>query len=537
MNNKKTLLLASTLAISTLSIFCALLTVQKNPLLLKGANAQKDMIRYHLANDSSHGVADELSYTVTDNRTGNYYNGFVSSGTFTTTGLNLTEGEYFQADLKGATAVQITFTSGQFAVELSNDNANFSRAKYLGTNGTYTFNTLMRYVRVVCVGAGTLTDVNIQCECSDAYTYSTAVAMDNAMWTDAVKTNKLTVVGVQKGGNMDDLNYHNVAATRDNEGVYFYVTEKVSNVFYDTNNTDWKGQWFAKDNFEVQFNTTGILADGRSQLFASMEPSNCGNFDIVSIKTREKAQYDCFVTVTYKCFASYKTLSQLANKTYDESTEIYLWYGSRASDHVFDGVSFWNSDSQVKLTTNGIVNLEGGLYGTFAHREGDWGNTANWHTVTEDIRPARTTLATHVNGGLDGNPGDWGSYCWKGPLSILAKQGDLGVRQVFRLDWWGWADGNLERSSSNNGVAWADVELKATNGNTQFWETIIDCEVVYVFGYNPNNNMYTSLRIIFPNNPDVVTRGDYLLYQEVTTPEVLGAYINAEWTDTIFYNR
>ena len=49
--------------------------------------------------------------------------------------------------------------------------------------------------------------------------------------------------------------------------------------------------------------------------------------------------------------------------------------------------------------------------------------------------------------------------------------------------------------------------------------------------------MYTSLRIIFPNNPDVVTRGDYLLYQEVTTPETLGAYINAEWTDTIFYNR
>lgn len=534
MNSKKLIAVlgATTISALGLTVVAHSSLSSFNVFALKRSVNNHSVISYHLADDASKGEVTGSAYQVRD---GDYfYTGFVSAGTFSSNGLALNAGEFFQADLKGGSSVQIAFTSGEFAIELSNDNTNFSSGKYLSSQGTYSFHTLMRYIRVLCKSNGVLTDVNIGCECSEDYTYNTTAAMDESVWTNTVKQNRLTLVGRQRGSVMHELNYHNIVGARDGNGVYFFVTEKIFDSFYSSNGGN-KGHWWGKDNFEIQFNSTGVWGSTH-QLYASLEPTDVGNFDIVKTATHGKYHgYDSFVTATFKCYASYETLSAIAGSTYNSSSDIYLWYGSRSTDSLFDCVSFWESNSQVKLTTNGIVDTVGNLYGTIQNREGDWGNTANWYEVTDDLTTSgRKTVAAHVEGAQNRNKDNWSDYCWAAPLSILPVKGDLGKRTVFRLDWYGWDDGYTP-TSRNNGGSWAPEVDKATNGNTRYYEAVIDCEMIFVFRFNPENNMYTSLRFIIPNNPDVVTRGDFYMYQEVTTTETLGAYINSEFTNSILY--
>lgn len=493
--------------------------------------AEAKLIKYHCADDASKGSVSSESYTITESKTGYYYSGFVSNGTFSDAGLTLSAGEYFQADLKGGSSTQIAFTSGSFAIELSNDNVNFTARHYVASMDTYNFHTLMRYIRVLCTADGVLTDVNIGCECSEDYTINTTTAMDEDVWSNNVKTNRVTLVGNQKGSNLDDFNYSVINGTRDSKGVYVFIKERVSGLYFDAESNN----WWEHDNVEVEFSLTNDFAS-HQQYYVSTCDANHTNFDIAMFEKAGKLSgYDCWNVINYKAFVSYESLSARFETEVNSSSDLYFWFGS-ASGHGFDMCAHWGKNSPIKLTSNGIVDTTGNIYGTIANRTGDWGNTANWYEVTDNLTTSgRKTVATHVEGCQDYSGDNWADYCWRGPLSILPKLGDKGVRSVFRMDWFGWSDGYTPTSTENGGV-WAPEAAKATNGKTQFHETLIDCDVVYVYSYNSADKVYTSLRCIFPNNPTVVTRGDYFMYQRVTTVETLGAYINAEFTNSILFN-
>lgn len=163
-------------------------------------------------------------------QTGRYFNGFISDGTLNNDGITLPEGEFFQADLKGAVSVNITF-EGVFAIELSNDNVNFTSRKYLTSGEEYTFNTPIRYVRVLSKDDeddSCLKGITLYYECSENYVFDTAPKMSESHWTSTVKANKYTLVGNQKGDNIDDFNYLTIYATRDSRGIHVFCDEKVT---------------------------------------------------------------------------------------------------------------------------------------------------------------------------------------------------------------------------------------------------------------------------------------------------------------------
>ena len=506
-------------------------------------------ISHHLASHAA-GSVNKHGYTVTDPRNGYYYIGFVSDGTFSSNGLALVANEFYQADLKGGDAVQIQYSSGSFSIELSNDNANWSTGRPVTSGEIYVFGALTRYIRVLCTSDGTLTDVNIGCECSTDYTYQSTPGMtENNIWTNAVKTNKAQLVGIRRDSLADtDRNILFLTATRDDRGIWIYVKQEIWKAPYES--TSYGDKWFGHDNFEIYVNTTGTGRTNGKQFYASQYSSNHGNFDIMKITTpvRQNTTYDCWYIATYKCFVSYYTMSQKMAEPFTKNSTLYLWWGSRASDTVWEACSFWNGASPVNLTTNGIMKAsDGNPYNDYYSRQGDWGNQSNWIQFTDDLTNGNMSVAgseyvigTHVNACQGATSSTaWDDYCWKTPLMIFAKKNEKGVRTVFRGDWWGWND-NYTPTDIFTGVAWAGEGAKCDgpdgdNTTTQFLGTMSDCDIIFVVKYL-GNNIYSVTWLIFPTNYTFVGRGDYWTHQTVTTDVTLGFYLNAEFVNFNIYN-
>ncbi len=513
--------------------------INTQPLLSAIRANETKTIRYHLADDASLGEKSSYDYTVTDPSSNYYYAGFVSAGTFSSSGLTLASGEYFQADLKGATSVSINCT-GTFAVELSSDNqfaqGHHTYRKYLSSGGTYNFGTKFQYVRVLsCANDSVLTDINLYCECSEDYTFITTAEMDESYWTDTVEENKITLISGKKN-NIYDVNYHEVRATKTAEGVHFFVKERVGGGYYKSTKTDYINKWWGSDNIEIQINNVDST-QGRTQLYASTEDSNCGNFNVVVESKTDHTGYEYFHVINYKCFISWDTLSQYAGKTYSSTDDLYIWYSSRADDNN------WQEASEVKLTANGLVDkTSAAKRSTYYSREGEWAKTNNWVTINSDLASAgRATVAMNCKGAIGASPSSaWGVYNWRGPLAILPLTSNYGKRTVFRLDWWGWDDG-IETgvfvpTSRNNGAEWAPESARTTdNSTTQFYQTVKDCEMVWVYEYDSTSHVYTVARIMFPNDTSILHRKDYYFTQTVTCEQSLAACLNAEFTNFTIY--
>ena len=508
------------------------ITFNALPNIFVRTSATEKTIAYHLADDASKGEVDHNAYTVTDPVNGYYYTGFVSVGTFSSAGLALAKGEFFQADLKGATGVQIAFSSGTFAIELSNDNSSFTAKKYLSTGGTYSFKALMRYVRVLCVSAGTLTDVNLYCQCSTDYYVDTNTSMSESRWTSTVIENRVTLVGHKKGANTDDFNFLTLYATRDNKGVYLYAKEKVSGSL-NTSNTD----WWRCENFEIHFNNTGVW-DG-IQLYASLCETNHTNFDLVSINSYKKSNYDRWYNVDYKCYVSYETLSNLSGVTYSLSTDLYIWYGSaniRGSEG-FDKCESWDTNAAVKITQNGIVDRNANPFFTTNNHEGGWDENAGdgWSTIASSVADdSRNTLAIHSNAAQNCDETTIGDIVWRTSLLAMADASNHGVGSVFRLDWFHFDFGGFVPDAFNNGSIW-EYDGKTSKDTYKYLEVVRDCDIVYVV--ERNGDSYTMFTCIFPAKIDLVGRGDYVLEQSITTSTQLGAFITSEWSNLNIYKK
>ena len=500
--------------------------------LYRNSGNKHSVISYHLADDASKGeITDGAVYTVTDPATKYYYTGYVSKGVFSSSGLALVAGEFFQADLKGGSSVQISFSSGAFAIELSNDNSHFSSGKYLSTNGTYTFHTLMRYVRVLCKTAGTLTDVNIGCECAENYTVSTALAMDDSAWTSTTSTNKYALVGLQKGSALDDFNYLNLYGTRTSEGLFVFVHERAYGGYLNGENNN----WWENDNFEISLNTSSSW--NQHQLYASTLDTDHGNFDIVTVqRVGKKTGYDRWYGIKYKCFVSYETLSSMLGSTITSSTDLYIWFGS-ASGFGFDKCSTWESTANMKITSSGIVSLSGNRLTTdYVHDYGGWDNEGTWTPITNElVADTRYSIAldSHAAIGCDKSSGI-GDVVWRTTLPVFYQTADHGKGRFFRMDWCSFGFGGWEPDSYVNGSMWEyDSRCAGDNTRYRYYECVTNGDVVYTI--KKSGNLYSMATCIFPNDPDLVGRSDYVLEQSLTTSVTMGVALSAEFANYSVY--
>lgn len=484
------------------------------------------LVSHHFADQKDLGVVTDKSYTVTDTSNGYYYVGYVNKGTFSEEGLSLTTGNYFQADLKGAHTVDIDAKSGTFDISLSNDNANFTASRRISNESSepFIFRALMRYVRIKCVTDGVLTDIKITCACSEDYFLSTEVAMSESVWTDEVKTNKVTLVGNQKSTEtgLHDFNHLTFYGTRDARGVYVYAEHRVAYQLMEDETT-----WWLNNNFEFKFNNTGDVSATR-QLYASTLKTNPGNFDIVSYKIHDKlSQYDFYHFIEYKCFVSYEQLSYLSGITYAVDTPLYIWWGSRSTDSLFDACSFWEANSTMQITTTGILN-NGALNGTYIdHSYAGWAGTQEHNVTTETKKDTRYVVSLHLNGGIEGNPANWDSFCWKTTLAVLRNAANLHAFRAFRMDWCSFGGNGYDVDGiAQNGTTWEE---------THFYDTIVDCEVVYLFQHT--GTVCNIMTVIFPNNRATVGRHDYFMSQSLTVTDMLDIRIASEWSRYTIYNQ
>lgn len=490
--------------------------------------ARNSQVSHHFADQKDLGEVTYKSYTVTDTSNGYYYTGYVNSGTFSESGLSLTAGNYFQADIKGAHTVGIDATSGTFDIYLSNDNVNFTASRRISnlSSQPFVFRALMRYVRITCVADGVLTDIKITCACSEDYFLSTQVAMTESVWTNDVTTNKVTFVGNQKSTKtgLQDFDHLTFYGTRDAHGVYVYAEQRVAYQLM-THATD----WWLNSNFEFRFNNTGDVSSTR-QLYASTLATNPGNFDIVSYKIHDKiSQYDLWHLIEYKCFVSYEQLSYLSGINFAVDTPLYIWWGSRSTDSLFNACSFWEQDSTMQITTTGILN-NGALNGTFIdHSINGWAGGHEYIVTTRTEVNKRYVASLHLNGGIGGNSTDFDSIKYKTTLAALRNADHLDDYRTFRLDWCsfggnGYADGNVQ---CNNGTVWESGD--------RFCNTIIDCEIVYLFQHT--GTVCNIMTVIFPNNRAAVGRHDFYMSQSLTVTDMLDIKIASEWSTYTIYNQ
>ncbi len=487
------------------------------------------VITYRFADDSSKGVVKTDSYTVTDKSNGKYYNGFVSDGEFSTNGLTLSKGEFFKADLTGAYSVNVEYSSGSFAIELSNTNETFSSRKYLNSGETYQFNATMRFIRVLSTNddGGTLTKITIVSDCIADNYFLPGTTMSESVWTNTVKENKVTLVGNQKGSALDDFNYLSFYATRDDKGAYFYVDQRVSGDLYHSSDVN----WWENNNFE--FHVNNVATWGGFQLYGSTLDSNHTNFDIISVSEPYKvnSNYDLWWIINYKCYVSYETLSLLGGKEYNQSSNIYLWYAS-ASGHGFDHCDSWEHDAAVKLTVNGIVDVNNVKYATdYEHNRGGWNDL--FVEIDDSIQDKeRSYLAIHSNAALTCNENSIADIVWRTTL-LAMMNGDRTAGSVFRLDWYHF-DHNFTPDAFENGSIW-EYDAKTINDTYKYLEVVRDCDIVYTV--SRDGNVYNMCTSIFPAKADLVGRGDYVLRQSVTTSTQLGAYIVCEWTNFTAFKK
>lgn len=102
-----------------------------------------------------------------------------------------------------------------------------------------------------------------------------------------------------------------------------------------------------------------------------------------------------------------------------------------------------------------LANAEGDIVN---HNFGGWDNKSTWYDLGVLAGDFVFTLEFHMDGCIEGDPNDPRSSCWRTVLPVLYKEGwesdgatGNRVNHVFRMDWFGWDDGQFT-SSANNGA-------------------------------------------------------------------------------------
>lgn len=349
------------------------------------------------------------------------------------------------------------------------------------------------------------------------------------VWTDAVKENKVTLVGNQKGSALDDFNFLRFYATRDDNGVYFYVDQRVSGELLHSSDKN----WWENNNFE--FHVNNVATWGGFQLYGSTLDSELGyNFNNFGFSINKYNQdYDLWTIIRYKAFASYEKLSSLGEEvTYDKNTSIYIWYGS-ASGHGFDHCDSWENDAAVKIITGGIVNNSDEKYATdYEHNYGGWSDL--FVEIDDSIQDKeRSYLAIHSNAALTCNENSIADIVWRTTLLAMMNS-DKSAGSVFRLDWCHFDHNGFTPDAFNNGSMW-EYDAKTTSGTYKYLEVVRNCDIVYTV--SRDGDVYNMCTSIFPAEEDLVGRGDYVLRQSVTTSTQLGAHVVCEWTNFTAFKK
>jgi len=489
--------------------------------LARANNTKSGSFTYVCSSEASVGEIHEQGQNVYDSQ-GRYVNRFVSNGEYSNSGLTLTNGNFIQFDLKGSTGVTIEFTSGRFAIELSNNNSNFSNKRFLNSTETYHYYAEMRYVRVLCVEAGLLTQVTLDYSCLENYYLNTTVNMDDNAWTTDSKNNPYTLVGKQKGNDLQDFNYYKMYTTKDSYGLYVYVYERVA-YSYMSGNT-----WYSCDNFEIRVNNSINFFD--AQVYASVYDYDHGNFDVVMSEKQDKIhEYDTYNNIKYKCFISYTTISSRLNKTVTSSDDLYIWFGS-ADGFNFNHCSTWRTNANKKVTTSGIVSLSNTrLVNDYSNLGNSWDDKSRWINVSEEIptyienEKQRVYTAVELHGCKNADLTNWGDFCWRTTLGVLREPNSKSFGTTFRMDWWGWNWGYQTEPEIDKGVSWAS--------NDQWLKTVLNCDVVYLSRLN--GLVYELVTVVIPYNSDEVGRGDFYYTQKVTftSSQTLGLSVASEWSE------
>ena len=100
-----------------------------------------------------------------------------------------------------------------------------------------------------------------------------------------------------------------------------------------------------------------------------------------------------------------------------------------------------------------LTNPAGDAYN---HNFGGWDNKSTWTDFGIWGGDLKLEVEFHMDGCLGGNPDDAGSCCWRTVLPVLYDNGyDAGthkVDKVFRMDWFGWADGDFVTEQNNGSI-------------------------------------------------------------------------------------
>lgn len=92
----------------------------------------------------------------------------------------------------------------------------------------------------------------------------------------------------------------------------------------------------------------------------------------------------------------------------------------------------------------------------YDHNFGGWDNKATWTDFGVWSGDFALAVKFHMDGCLGGNPSDPGSCCWRTVLPVLYDEGyDAGthkVDKVFRMDWFGWHDGDFTTEQNNGSM-------------------------------------------------------------------------------------
>lgn len=365
----------------------------------------------------------------------------------------------------------------------------------------------------------------------------TDATMSEDYWTETVKTNNVNLVGFKKGDNLDDFNYSKLYATRDDEGIYVYVKERVTGTLLDNP----EGDWWENNNFELRFNQSGEWDDVQ-QLYLSTLNGGTTNFDVMACDIHEKLSgYDCWTPIEYKAFVSYETLSLIdASSTYNKDSNIYVWYGS-ASGHGFDHSESWEDLADVKITKDGIVNRDNETYATsYEHNHVGWDNTSEWATIGESLavptqeNPQHYYQAIHLNGALGANTGNIGDIVWRTSLLVMSDEAKS-KGSFFRLDWCHFDFGGFTPSAYENGAIW-EYDSLTEDDQFKYYVTVNNCDVVYKVE-RINATQYKMCTCLFPEEDVKVGRGDYVLRQSITTDTQLSAFISAEFSNFLVYGK
>lgn len=297
--------------------------------------------------------------------------------------------------------------------------------------------------------------------------------------------------------------------------------------------------WWESENFEIELSTTSAWSDHK-QIYASVLETDHTNADLICIENHNNG--GTWTTVSYKFFLSYERLNELYSLNCNQNSTLYFWCGFATRGGWTQCSSFGNT-AQLKITNNGIVKATDGSanYTSYNHRHGGWNSTSEWATVSDGLAAGnRVTMSIHMNGALTEsgviNPSaPYSDYNWRTILPIYSKDGSNTNCRVFRLDWWSFkVDGGIFNDSDvDNGTEWTDTNLWSN-----FYNTILDCNIAIAFEHKADSDKYYITYAIFPTDPSTVDQDSFVLMQSTTISETsLKAYISAEWANFEVYNQ